>query len=75
MKVTRLAVLAVAFAALTSDPPLFGSPAANGQMAGEVYAAASPAEIPVDIVTLVLGRREVKKPERSPLARLSRAEG
>ena len=75
MKVTRLAVLAVAFAALTFDAPLFGLAANNGQMAGEIYAAAKPAEIFVDTATLVLGRSEVKKPERSPLARLSRAEG
>ena len=66
-------------AALPFDAQLFGAAGNNGQMIGEMDAAAKPAETFAEIARILLGRGEIRKPKRSPLApllaRLSLAKG
>ena len=57
-------------AALPFEAQLFGSAANNGQMIGEADAAAKPAETFAEIARILLGRGEIRKPKRGPLAPL-----
>ena len=55
---------------LPFDAQLFGAAANNGQMIGEVDAAAKPAETFAEIARILRGRGEVRTPKRSPSAPL-----